>query len=195
MFAPAIPILGDAAEAFRPKADFGDAPSTYDPAGSDPALHEKDPNLRLGSTYGYEWVKTPIVDGDTGDDGLGAAPALDYFGTTTYNINVNVYNNTGADATLVCWLDWNFDGVFEPGEGQSVTVPTSASTQLVPVSWTMWVGNTPGTNTWLRLRLTSAANGMTVNNMTGYYPNGEVEDYPVLMAPSWRKTYFRLRPV
>ena len=182
MYTPAIPKLGDATEAFRPKADFGDAPPSYDPATSDPALHEKDSTLRLGATYGYEWVKTPIVDGDTGDDGLGAAPPLDYFGTTTYSINVNVYNNTGANATMVCWLDWNFNGVYDPGEGRSVTVPTGASMQLVPVSWTGYVPFTSNTNTWLRLRLTSAVNGMTVNNMNGYYTNGEVEDYPVLLG-------------
>ena len=182
MYTPAIPRLGDATDAFRPKSDFGDAPPSYDPVTSDPATHEKDNNLRLGATYGYEWVKTPVIDGDTEEDGLGAAPALNYFGTTTYNINVNVFNNTGADATLVCWLDWNFNGVYDAGEGRSVTVPTNASSQLVPVSWTMWVPNTSNPNTWLRLRLTSAVNGMTVNNMNGYYPDGEVEDYPVLMG-------------
>ena len=182
MYSPAIPLLSDATDAFRPKSDFGDAPPSYDPATSDPATHEKDDNLRLGASYGYEWVKTPIIDGDTYEDGIGAAPPLNYFGTTTYNINVSVYNNTGADATLVCWLDWNFNGVYDAGEGQSVTVPTNASTQSIPVSWTMWVPNTSNTNTWLRLRLTSAANGMTVNNMNGYYPDGEVEDYPVVMG-------------
>lgn len=182
MYTPATPLLGDAAEAFRPKSDFGDAPASYDPAGVDPATHEKDDNLRLGNNYGYEWSKTPIVDGDTYEDGLGAAPTLNYFGTTTYAINVNVFNNTGANATLVCWLDWNFNGVYDPGEGQPVTVPPSPSMQLVPVTWNMWVPNTSNTNTWLRLRLTSAVNGMTVNNMNGYYPDGEVEDYPVYMG-------------
>ena len=183
MFTPAIPILGDATDAFRPKSDFGDAPASYDPVGVDPATHEQDPNLSLGSGWGKEFVKTSVVDGDTFEDGLGAAPPLNYFGTTTYSINVNVFNNTGANATLVCWLDWNFNGVYDPGEGQSVTVPTSASPQLVPVNWpSMWVGNTASLNTWLRLRLTSAANGMTVNNMNGYYTDGEVEDFSVAMG-------------
>ncbi|MBS1562844.1 MAG: T9SS type A sorting domain-containing protein [Bacteroidetes bacterium] len=182
MYTPAIPILGDAADAFRPKSDFGDAPPSYDPVGLEPATHEKDANLRLGSGFGHEWVKTAVIDGDTFDDGLGAAPSLNYFGTTTYTINVNVYNNTGANATLACWLDWNFNGIYEAGEGRTVTVPTGASMQIVPVSWNMWVGYTASTNTWLRLRLTSASNGMTVNNMTGYYSNGEVEDYSVAMG-------------
>ncbi|HSC38761.1 MAG TPA: hypothetical protein VLD19_12850, partial [Chitinophagaceae bacterium] len=165
MYTPAIPILGDAADAFRPKSDFGDAPASYDPVTSDPATHEKDSALHLGAGYGYEWVKTSVVNGDTYEDGLGAAPPLSYFGNTSYVINVNVYNNTGANATLVCWLDYNFNGIYDPGEGQLVTVPSSAAMQLVPVSWTTWVGNTSNTNTWLRLRLTAAAHGMTVNNM------------------------------
>src|SRR5262245_7652532 len=99
MYTPAIPNLGDAADAFRPKSDFGDAPPSYDPVGQEPATHEKDVNLHLGSGFGQEWVKTAVIDGDTFDDGMGAAPALSYFGTTTYNINVNVFNNTGANAT------------------------------------------------------------------------------------------------
>ena len=182
MYAPAAPNLGDAAEAFRPKSDFGDAPLSYDPAAFDPATHEKDDNLHLGSGYGYEWTKTTIINGDSFEDGLGAAPALNYFGATTYNINVNVLNSSGANATLACWLDWNFNGLYDAGEGKTVTVPSAAGMQLIPVSWTMWVPNTASTSTWLRLRLTSAANGMTVNNMNGYYPDGEVEDYPVGMG-------------
>jgi hypothetical protein len=182
MYSPAIPLLGDAADAFRPKSDFGDAPATYDPATSDPATHEQDANLHLGTGFGQEFAKAAVVDGDTFEDGLGAAPALSYFGTTTYNINVNVFNNTGADATLVCWLDWNFNGVYDPGEGRPVTVPTNAGMQLVPVSWTMWVPYTVNTNTWLRLRLASAADGMTISNMNGYYPDGEVEDFSVAMG-------------
>ncbi|MBS1562843.1 MAG: hypothetical protein JST39_00585, partial [Bacteroidetes bacterium] len=182
MYTPAIPLLGDAAEAFHPKSDFGDAPASYDPTGVDPANHEKDDNLRLGSGFGHEWVKTGIVNGDSFEDGIGAAPALNYFGTTTYSINVNVYNNTGTNATLVCWLDWNFNGKYDAGEGKSVTVPTNASMQIIPVSWSMWVPNTALTSTWLRLRLTSASNGMTVNDMNGYYPDGEVEDFPVSLG-------------
>ncbi len=174
--------LGDAADAFHPKSDFGDAPSSYDPSSGDPANHEKDSTLRLGNSWGGTWAKISTVNGDTNDDGIGAAPALDYFGTTTYSISVNVYNHTGANATMVAWLDWNFNGVYDPGEGRSITVPSSASSQLVPLSWTMWVPYTTNTNTWLRIRLTSASNGMTVNNMTGYFSNGEVEDFPVVMG-------------
>lgn len=179
MYTPAIPNLGDAAEAFVPKVDFGDVPGSYDAVSLNMAVHAKDPNLRLGASEGTRFTQ---VSPDPNDDGMGAAPSLDYFGTTTYTINVNVYNNTGANATMVAWLDWNFDGVFQPSEGRSITVASSASTQLVPLSWTMWVPYTANTNTWLRVRLTSASNGMTVNSIGGYFSNGEVEDYPVVMG-------------
>jgi len=176
-FNPLTANQGDAAEAFKPKVDFGDAPASYDPSSSDPAVHEKDVNLRLGNSWGQSFTKLAT---DPDDDGIGAAPALDYFGTTTYSISVSVYNNTGASATMAAWLDWNFNGVFDPGEGRTISVPSSASAQLVPLSWTMWVGYTTNTNTWLRIRVASAP--MTVNSINGYFSNGETEDYPVVMG-------------
>jgi len=179
MYTPAIPNLGDAAEAFLPKVDFGDAPASYDAVSLNMAVHEKDANLRLGTSWGGRYAQ---LSPDPNDDGTGTPPGLDYFGTTTYNINANVYNNTGANATLVAWLDWNFDGVFQASEGRLVTVPSSASSQVVPLSWTMWVPYTANTNTWLRLRVTSASNGMGLSNVGGYFANGEVEDYPVVMG-------------
>ena len=33
----------------------------------------------------------------------------------------------------------------------------------------------------MRVRVTSASNGMTASNPTGYYSNGEVEDYPIVI--------------
>jgi hypothetical protein len=85
---------------------------------------------------------------------------------------------------MVAWLDYNFNGVFEPGEGRIITtIPSSASTQLVALNWpSFWVGYYPTASTWLRIRLTSTANGMTTSNMNGWAANGEVEDYPVIMG-------------
>jgi hypothetical protein len=182
------PSLGDAAEGFRPLADFGDAPASYDPAAGDPAVHELDANLRLGAAESDEWVtrgQTALANSDNNEDGLGAAPPLlNFSGTVTYSVpNISVYNNTGANATLIAWLDYNMNGVFEAGEGRTVTVPSSAAAQLVTVTWTsIFVPATAATGTFLRIRLTSAANGMTTANMTGYMANGEVEDYRVVLG-------------
>lgn len=180
---------GDAAGAFRPRMDFGDAPASYY-TGADTAAHERDLNLRLGSTFDREWNAPISANADADDlaaggdeDALGAAPGgLNYAGTLTYNVNnISVFNNTGANATLVAWLDYNFNGVFEAGEGRTVTVPTNAATQTVNLSWTsIFVPNTTQTRTFLRIRLTRAANTMTTADMNRYMPDGEVEDYFVV---------------
>ncbi|MFM9909784.1 MAG: GEVED domain-containing protein, partial [Chitinophagaceae bacterium] len=182
---------GDAGEAFRPKGDFGDAPASYDPIAQAPAVHENDALLRLGATIDDEWILTSSLGAtaDGGDeDGIGAAPALNYDATLTYSINVSVFNNTGAAATMIGWLDYNFNNVFDAGEGVSVSVPSAVGPQMRTITWTnIYVPLTIKTRTYLRIRLTRGANAMTTANMNGWYPDGEVEDYPVLMGSALPK--------
>ncbi len=184
---PAIPgggSWGDAAEAFRPFLDFGDAPATYDPGTGDPAVHDSSrTTLRLGANINVEWLKTGVTStNDSYDDGLAFVPVLNR-GHGDYLLRVAVYNNTGANATLCGWLDYAATlGVFSAAEGRSVTVPSSASIQYVYLYWTgISTTLTNGSFTYLRLRLTSATNGMTTSNPVGFYANGEVEDYRVLV--------------
>jgi len=178
-------FCGDAT-GFRPKSDFGDAPASYDPVALSPALHEKDTALHLGPLWDQEFNKTSsaLADADGSDeDAVATVHVLDT-GTTNYITDITVYNNTGANATVIAWLDINGNGIFEAGEGRSATVPHGGPVlQTVTLSW---IGiNTPlviGQNTYLRIRVARAASGMTVNNATGYYSNGEVEDYPVYIS-------------
>jgi hypothetical protein len=184
MYSPESPSLGDAAEAFRPKSDFGDAPASYDPDPMAPATHELDNNLRLGSTITREWSLTSssLADAEGGEeDGIGSAPILDYDASLTYTVNnITVYNNTGVNATLAGWLDYNYDGVFDAGEGVTITVPSNASPQTVSLNWNnIWVQATSNFRTFLRLRLTRASNNMTTASMNGWFNDGEVEDYDV----------------
>ena len=54
-----IADAGDASDPFKPKCDFGDAPSTYDPVALSPAANQKACNnstLRIGSAWDREWV-------------------------------------------------------------------------------------------------------------------------------------------
>jgi hypothetical protein len=170
---------GDAAEAFRPKADFGDAPASYDPVALSPALHERDTALRIGN-YGWEWTKHVSANaaGDPDEDGISVVPLLST-GGGGYLVPVRVWNNTGVNANLLGWLDYNGNGVFDAGEASaSVTVSSAATLQTVNLTW----ASTPnsfnvGDYTFLRVRLTSSA--MTSSNATGYFPDGEVEDYRV----------------
>ncbi len=180
---------GDAAEAFRPKADFGDAPSTYDADPMAPALHERDSALYLGgaaflSNWDWEWNKQTSTnatgDGDD-EDGLAFVPMMAPIGGG-YNAQVSVYNNTGANATIIAWIDLNGDGDFDASEVNSapITVPSSSSNQLFWLYWPTTTNTfTHGDSTFLRIRVTSAANSMTSSNATGYFADGEVEDYVV----------------
>ncbi|MFD2918150.1 GEVED domain-containing protein [Terrimonas rubra] len=197
-FIPAIPSLGDAAEAFRPYMDFGDAPLSYE--GADPvwapAVHDTGTSrgaLKLGPDVNVEWLKRGLTTYDDDyDDGLPYGVPILSPGNPNYAFEVNVMNNTGSDATLVAWVDFNNNGVFDPSEGRTLTFPSSPTLQA---QWIYWLGITihpglvPGTYTYLRLRLTSASNGITVNNPTGYYSNGEVEDYRVVVDNAPLPTY------
>ncbi|WP_162303856.1 T9SS type A sorting domain-containing protein [Paracnuella aquatica] len=176
---------GDASEPFRPKMDFGDAPFVYEGSNRNQAAHEVKANLRIGSTLDLEWVKEPSAnayvnaDADGGDeDGLRYVTLLTT--STNYLTEVDVFNNTGTVATIVAWLDFNKNNVFDPSEGIVQDVPSSASMQRLSLFW-QGLSNTlqDGAVTYLRIRITSKSNNMGVNNATGYFPDGEVEDYLV----------------
>ncbi len=173
---------GDASEPFRPKLDFGDAPASYDPASGDPAVHSEDVKLRLGANQDKEWVtkgQTALANSDSYDDGLAYVTNL-VPSSGSYLTTVSVYNDTVANATVCAWLDYNGNGVFDPSEGISVSVPKSSSAQNVNLFWPTLSSSLPiGSNTYLRIRITYGSNGMTTANPTGYFNGGEVEDYRV----------------
>ncbi len=178
---------GDGSDPFKPKCDFGDAPSSYDPVALSPAVHQQACNnttLRIGSNWDREWSKNTSADatGDaTDEDGISTVTVMNSDSVTYNHVQqVSVFNNTGANTTLGAWLDFNANGTFEASEGLIVTVASNASLQNINLTWnnvTVAVG-TP--NTFLRVRLTSGT--MTVNNPTGWYTDGEVEDYQVISS-------------
>lgn len=176
---------GDCSEAFRPLCDFGDAPASYDPDTWSPAVHEQDTMIRIGGVFDREWLKTSstLADADGADeDGLAFVPFLSAGGPASYNVNVSVYNHTGAPATLRGWIDLNNNGTFDAGESSAaVTVNSSTSTQTVNLYWAN-AGNsfTPGQSTYMRIRFTNSG-ALGAANATGYYENGETEDYRVLI--------------
>jgi len=174
---------GDASENFRPKCDLGDAPATYDPVATSPAVHERFDSIRLGTTWDNEWVKRGVSGTDDVDDGLAYTPILPPGAASSYIAQVSVYNHSGANATLIAWLDFNNNGVFDASEAITpITVPSSASQQSFYLYWASSANTmSNGTYTYLRIRITDAAAGMTTSHPTGYFLKGEVEDYKVLV--------------
>lgn len=176
---------GDASEPFRPRMDFGDAPAAYEPNPLRPAVHDINPNLLLGASNEGEWVKSPSANAYINADADGAeedgiSSLNNITRSNTYLANVRVLNNTGAPATLFGWIDLDRDNVFEPSEAASVIVPSMATPQNIDLFWPNITNTLPNlTTTYLRLRITSQSNGMTTASATGYFSNGEVEDYLV----------------
>jgi hypothetical protein len=173
---------GDGSDPFRPKCDFGDAPATYDPNPVSPAVHERSELIRLGATWDKEWLKRGVTGNNDVDDGLATVPIMPP-GTNSYLAQVTVFNNIGSNATLCAWLDYNANGVFDASEGITpITVPNSISNQNFWLYWPSYT--TPLTNgqyTYLRIRITQATATMTTSHATGYFTNGEVEDYRILV--------------
>jgi hypothetical protein len=177
---------GDAGEAFRPLCDFGDAPASYDPNPLSPAVNERDTALRIGGTFDREWIKTSsaLADADGADEDGVATVTIFNPTNSTYQVQVSVRNNTGANARLIGWLDYNGNGLFDTGEASAVvSVPSST---LIQNPWLNWTGISSslvdGAYTYLRIRITTTANGMTTANSTGWFDNGETEDYRVSVS-------------
>lgn len=187
-FNSTIPVgsWGDCGEAYRPYCDFGDAPATYDPDPWSPAVHERDTTIRIGATWDREWIKTSsaLANADGADeDGLAFVPILSP-AAGNYFAQVSVYNNTGSAATLIAWLDYNGNGLFDTGEAcQAVgAVASTPALQTKNLYWPSAPTTIPnGTYTYLRIRLVRSAAGMTNATPTGYYDHGETEDYRVLV--------------
>jgi hypothetical protein len=180
---------GDASDPFRPKCDFGDAPASYDPyanpASQSPAVHERSENIRLGATWDREYFKKGVTGTNDTDDGLLYTNFMPQ-GSSNYLAQVHIYNNSGSNARVIAWLDYNGNGIFDASEtAQQIPagdIPSSASTVTRYLYWpSFYTPLVNGQSTYLRIRITSASAGMTTAHATGYFTNGEVEDYRVIV--------------
>lgn len=176
----------DGGEAFKPKVDFGDAPASYDPVTGDPAMHEISPLLYLGANSNNEWTtrgQTALANSDDYDDGLNIQSLVNS-GAGSFYCSVKYVNNTGNTATVCAWVDFNNNGLFDAGEGKmAANLASSPSSQTIFLYWNGMVSTlAPGQYTYIRVRITSTANGMTTANATGFYDEGEVEDYRLIVT-------------
>ncbi len=168
--------------------DFGDAPDQYPTTeGQNGARHVPVPELFMGTAPDTEpdGVPSLLADSDdmtTMDDEDGVDPAqLTVTIGTTPAIDVDVTNNTGSDACLVGWFDYNQDGIWDNTSERAtiVTVPTGTAGLVtlnfpeVPIS-----ALPPGSDsvaTYVRFRISNDCN--SIQDPTGYSRSGEVEDY------------------
>ena len=186
---------GDASDPIRPKCDFGDAPASYDPyvnpATQSPAVHERADTMWLGTTtseatsWSREYDKRGVNGIADSDNGIPTVHILQP-GLSDYLVQVSLYNNSSSNATVMAWLDYNANGVFDPSEAaQIIPAGPIAPGAGVQTRWLYWPTiNTllpSNSSTYLRVRITSAAAGMTGNHPTGYFLKGEVEDYEVVV--------------
>lgn len=177
--------------------DFGDAPDSGIGTGvnnyetlsaSNGASHTILATLRLGTNATdpdsgtLQNLAADADDTNNTDDENGVTPAALTTTSTAYSATVNVLNNTGANRTLVGWVDFNKNGLFEATEGQTASVPTNVAAQNVVLNWGGLSGLTVG-NTYARFRISDGA--LTTSTPNGLVGNGEVEDYVVpINAPS-----------
>jgi len=183
--------------------DYGDAPDTGVPAGTgtnnyntvsadNGASHIIVANLRIGNEIDADDGTLQNINADADDttnngatddeDGIVGFPALTNASGQTYIVNVNVTNNTGADAFLVGYIDFNRDGDFlDTNEESAAVTVDSNGTNAVVVSFTtpavMGLGDT-----YARFRLSSTQTQAELP--TGASTSGEVEDYKITIISS-----------
>ncbi|TDU70794.1 putative Ig domain-containing protein [Prosthecobacter fusiformis] len=138
-------------------------------------------NLRIGTTATDSETSNPANSTATGDDATGADDEDSVMPTLTIGaastLNLSLFNNTGANAYLTGWIDWNNDGTLDSSERIIPETTLSTSGTVQSRSFTVNVPSTAtrGTAIGVRLRISSLASIPA----TGSYGSGEVEDYQV----------------
>ena len=168
--------------------DFGDAPSSYLLARHN--LNINPSNLRIGSLSpdGDATIHTGIPSANANFDDLSANDDED--GVTLpsvstlsgiYTATVVVRNNSGSNANLCGWMDFDQDGIFQSDEGVCQVISSMASNQNINMAFTVPVADrTNSGQIFGRFRLTT--NALTTSNPTGVVEDGEVEDHSVLVS-------------
>ncbi|UFH52151.1 GEVED domain-containing protein [Spirosoma sp. KNUC1025] len=179
--------------------DFGDAPDSYGTLlSSNGARHTPFTRVYLGGGFGSYYDSESdgrpgsMANGDdtydqdgnvttyqNDEDGLvNGFPAV-CLSKATYTLKISVYNNSGSDATVSAWIDFNRNGVFDPNERTQTVVPTTPNLAhyngtVVSLTWSNLNGLTEG---WTFARVRVANNSAEVASPTGFANTGEVEDY------------------
>ncbi|WP_058119740.1 GEVED domain-containing protein [Photobacterium kishitanii] len=164
--------------------DGGDAPDTYlTTYSSGGPYHTHSAQLYLGANNvdGEDAIASVSANADdnlVNSDEEGLTLVAMNSGDTNYTLTANVFNNTGNDAQLIVWIDWDRSGTFEASEAQ--LQDSLVSNNTVSNTVLNWTGITPaisGGRYIIRARLMPTSDGLTVADVGGYASNGEVEDH------------------
>ena len=175
----------------KPVYDFGDAPVSYGAAD-----HKIVNTLRLGATIDADtgnWgdgvdTGNNASDDDTPGDPAGGVDDEDSVAVfsplpdtaSAFSVSMSASNGTTAAATLIGWIDFNGNGVFEIAEAATSAIPAGSNNLPVTLNWTMTPPLVVGP-TYLRLRLTTDAT-VTTATPTGMAVDGEAEDYQLVIT-------------
>lgn len=159
--------------------DYSDAPATY----GDPT-HQVDNNLHLGDVVDAELAATPGTAANSDgvdDDGVGVLGTLSDL-DRTYSVDVEVTNQTGSQARLVAWIDFDGNGTFDADEAAIRNVAAGTVGGIITLRWSNIPLDIQTGDTFLRVRLTTD----TINNREpdDAKGDGEVEDYTITIVSS-----------
>ena len=192
--------------------DYGDAPDTVTGANGEDAGEYKTTLADGGASHivvdGLKLGATVDADRGTLQNLAATADDLDNRGddddedgitfntlstnnaNSTYTVNVDFTNDTSSDAAIVGWIDFDQDGIFEPGEG--AVADSDAATAGVQnfnsqvfdrnttLTWNVPAGIKGGT-TYARFRISNDTTNLTTAFPTGELASGEVEDYQIFV--------------
>ena len=159
-------------------------------AEDDGAAHIIDPNLKLGNNIDADGGEFHNADanadefnGLNDEDGVTFPEPMGNYNINEYSVEVDVTNNTTEDATLIGWIDFDNDGLFEANEAVSQTIAAGSGQQIVTLEWTGLSGVARGF-TYGRFRVSTDPAFSTIDDSTsfGLAQDGEVEDYFVCIA-------------
>jgi hypothetical protein len=178
-----------------PIADYGDAEDVYTHVShkisDDLYLGERKPDAEADQQSSND------ASGDGEDDNDGVINLIPlYIDSNIYTLPIKVYNNSGKDAYITAWIDFNNNGIFEYSEAvnsNNLVAHSKKTAQTINISWDNSFSPAmrqliEGKAT-LRIRLSTSRvlrrDDVYYKNNQGYdedyfvSPDGEVEDYKI----------------
>lgn len=155
-----------------------DYPDFNVPTCPNTACHIVNTDLMLGTTISID--STPMIDSTaTADDDDGVLFPNNLRPSTQIRLQIQVTNNTGNDAHLYGWADWNDDGDFDD-MGENIIASTYSNSGIFTISAPVSIPTSPVLTSEIAMRFRISTDQPSVIGPCGppsCAPDGEVEDY------------------